>query len=171
MKIREQLLVEHSKKNTELIASYIGINKSLVKELIDLFINDTYRVGQRAAWVVASIHDAHPELLWTHYKRMILKMRESSHDAIKRNVLRCLANSNFPSDLHGELADQCFTYLQDPKEAIAIKVHAMRVLAKVCDSFPEFKHELKLIIEDQLPFGSAGFKSCAKKVLKQITKE
>ncbi len=171
MDIREQLLLEHSKTNTERIANYIGTDNTRVKQLVNLFIHDEYRVGQRAAWVIASIHDNYPDLLLPHYKVMVDKMRENGHDAIKRNVLRCLANSNFPENLHGELADQCFTYLQNPQEAIAIKVHAMRVLAKVCIHFPELKNELKLVIEDQMPHGSTGFKNCARKVLKQITKE
>ncbi len=37
-----------------------------------------------------------------------------------------------------------------------------------CKKYSEIKTELKLIIEDQLPHQSAGFKSRAKMVLKQL---
>ena len=36
--------------------------------------------------------------------------------------------------------------------------------------YPEIKTELKLLIEDQLPHQSTGFKSRAKMVLKQLEK-
>jgi hypothetical protein len=45
----------------------------------------------------------------------------------------------------------------------------MTVLANIIDDQPDMKKELKLILEDQLPYGSAAFKSRGNKVLKKIT--
>jgi hypothetical protein len=54
------------------------------------------------------------------------------------------------------------------KEPIAVKVFSMTVLANLSKSSPDIKKELRIAIEDQLPYGSAGFVSRAKKVLKEI---
>ena len=89
MKLREEILKEHSKAQCTKIVKWVGSNQQRFDELFDLFLNDEYRVVQRAAWPV---------------------------------------------------------------------------------SYPEIKPELKLIIEDQLPHQSAGFKSRAKMVLKQLSK-
>ena len=66
--------------------------------------------------------------------------------------------------------DICFKYLGSPKEALAVKVFSMSVLGNLAKKYPEIKSELKLIIEDQLPEQTAGFKSRAKKVLDQLGK-
>jgi len=43
----------------------------------------------------------------------------------------------------------------------------MSAIANLTANYPEIMPELKLLIEDQLPHQSAGFKSRAKKVLKE----
>ena len=64
--------------------------------------------------------------------------------------------------------DICFKFLESPTEALAVKVFSMGVLGNLATIYPEIKTELKLIIEEQLPNQTAGFKSRAKKVLKQL---
>ena len=44
----------------------------------------------------------------------------------------------------------------------------MSVLLKIVRRYPELKQELKQLIEDQMPFGSAGFVSRGKRVLKAL---
>jgi len=44
------------------------------------------------------------------------------------------------------------------------------VLGNLAKYYPEIKTELQLIIEDQLPYQTAGYKSRANKVLKQLAK-
>ena len=52
MNIRKALLQEHSKPQTMRIVKYIGTNKDHFKELINLFLNEEYRITQRASWAV-----------------------------------------------------------------------------------------------------------------------
>jgi hypothetical protein len=56
----------------------------------------------------------------------------------------------------------------DPKEAIAIRCSSMSILEKICNRIPELQPELRLILEEQLEHGSAGFKSRAKRVLSRL---
>ena len=51
---------------------------------------------------------------------------------------------------------------------MAVRVFSMSVLARIAHDQPELKNELKIMIEDQLPFGSAAFLARARKVLKQL---
>jgi hypothetical protein len=41
-------------------------------------------------------------------------------------------------------------------------------LQNLAKDYPEIKTELKLLIEDQLPHQTAGFKSRGKKILKEL---
>jgi hypothetical protein len=108
-------------------------------------------------------------LLTPHIEKLILNLQhENLHDAIKRNTVRVLQNANIPESLHGILVDICFKYLQNPSEAIAIKVFSMTILFNLTNYYPELKDELKFVLEEQFPFQSAGFRSRAGKILKQI---
>ena len=68
----------------------------------------------------------------------------------------------------GEAADICFGYLVDHKETIAVRVFAMTVLGNICRREPDLGIELRLVIEEELPYASAGFKSRAKKILAEL---
>ncbi|HEY5749370.1 MAG TPA: hypothetical protein VIU12_25055 [Chryseolinea sp.] len=90
------------------------------------------------------------------------------HDAVKRNTLRLLQYSELPKRLHGRVADLCFQYLQSKREPIAVKAFSLTVLQRIVEVQPELGSELKIIIEDQLPYASPAFRSRAMKVLKTI---
>jgi hypothetical protein len=95
--------------------------------------------------------------------------KQDAHVAVKRNIMRLLQDIEIPKQLYGTLTDKCFT-LMDPKETIAVRVFSMSVLASIAKQEPDLKRELRIVIEDQLPYASAGFLSRAKKVLKEISR-
>jgi hypothetical protein len=140
-------------------------------ELFDLFLQDEYLVVQRAAWPVSYCVDAHPQLISKHWKTLLENLKKPGrHDAVKRNSIRLMQDIDLPEKYHGEIMDLCFRYLESPAEALAVRIFSLSVLGNLATHYPEIKAELKLIIEDQLPHQSAGFKSRAKKVLKQLNK-
>lgn len=73
-----------------------------------------------------------------------------------------------PKKYHGIIMKICFTCLESPTETLAVKVFAMTVLGNLAKQYPEIKTKLKLLIEEQLPNQTAGFKSRGKKILKQL---
>lgn len=168
MDIRKELIREHSNDNARAIANYIGHDADRFAQLVDLFLYDDARVVQRAAWVVSKCADAHPDLLTPHLSAMIKNLQNEVQVAVRRNTLRVLQNIEIPEDLLGILAERCFGYMEDPKEPIAVKVFAMTNLYNICQKEPDLANELKLLIEQQLPYASAGFKSRAKKILPHL---
>jgi hypothetical protein len=54
------------------------------------------------------------------------------------------------------------------KQPIAVRVFSMTVLCNLAGKLPELKNELIPLIEDQMPYGSAGFISRGRKVLKDL---
>ncbi len=171
MNLRNEILQEHSKAQCTKIVKWVGRSQQRFDELFHLFLNDEYRVVQRAAWPVSYCVDAHPALISKHWKALMDNLKKTTlHDAVKRNSIRLMQDIELPEEHHGEIMDICFKYLESPTEALAVKVFSMSVLANLAKYYPEIKVELKLIIEDQLPHQSAGFKSRAKTVLKQLQK-
>lgn len=166
MDIERELLKEHSKRQTTLVVNYIGKDQKRFNELVKLFLDGPYRVTQRAAWPLSYCVEACPALIKPHLKSVLNMLdKQDAHVAVKRNILRFLQGIEIPKRFYGTVTVKCFR-LMDPKETIAVRVFAMTVLANIAREEPDLKKELRIVIEDQLPFASAGYIARAKKVLK-----
>ncbi len=169
MDLKKTLLQEHSKAQTNKLVAYINNDPVKFKKLMELFFNDTYRVTQRAAWPMSICAEQNPALIEPYLKKMIINLKEANM-AVKRNTVRALQFIDIPARLQGIAVNQCFDLLNDPKEAIAVKVFAMTVVANICEKQPDLANELRIYIENQLPIGSAGFISRGKKILSRLEK-
>ncbi len=172
MNIREQLLTIHSKINSLKIAAYIRKNPKHFKDLIDLvYINEPI-ISQRASWVMSICMDEQPELFDNYIQTILIHFPYSNfHDSVKRHSLKVLQNINIPNNELGKLIDDCFNLIHSNSEAVAVKVYAMDFIFNNCKNEPDILNELKLEIENQLPYSSAGFKSKANKIIKYINKK
>lgn len=163
------ILKEHSKPQRDKIVAYVGNDPEKFAELVEVFLQGPYRITQRSSWPLSYLVEQHPELLRPHWKKILaFASKPGIHDAVKRNVLRMFQFVQVPKVYQGRVADLCFRFLADTKEPVAIRVFAMTVLANIARVVPELKNELIPIIEDQLPYASAGFLSRSRKVLKQL---
>ena len=169
MDLTKALLKEHTKAQMTKIVDYVGQNKARFKVLVEVYLAGPYRVTQRAAWPLSYCVERHPGLVNPHLKRLLDFLDEPGiHNAVKRNTLCLLQYIELPKRLHGRVANLCFQYLQSKGEPIAVKAFALTVLQHIVEVQPELGGELKIIIEDQLPYASPAFRSRAMKVLKAI---
>ncbi len=169
MDIRRSLEKGHSKTNTQTIVNYIGSDKVKFSHLMDVYLAGPYRITQRAAWPMSICAEVHPELIHPYLKKILnFCERPDVHDAVKRNTVRILQFISIPRKHQAQVINLCFKFLQDKKEPIAVRVFAMSVLGDLTLEQPDLKNELVVLIEDELPYASAGFTSRARKVLKKI---
>ncbi len=169
MNLEAEILKEHSKRQSVRIANWVGSDKRRFRELMDLFLKGDYRITQRAAWIVKHCADEHAELVNPYLGKMIDRMLEPGvHSAVRRNVLRILQDVDVPRQIAGKIATVCFEMLGSAKEPIAVKVFSMTVLANIARREPDLKREIYILIEQQMPTGSAGFRSRGRKILKQL---
>lgn len=170
MNLEKALLAEHSRVQAEKIAKYINKDSARFKTLMDVFFSNKYILTQRAAWVMSICVRKHPGLITPFLKKMIYNLEKPVHDAVKRNTVRILQEIDIPDKLIGKTADSCFALLTKPSEAIAIKAFSMTVLLNITKKEPDLKNELRIIIEDQMPYAKAAFLSRGKKTLKELEK-
>lgn len=169
MDIKTALEENRSKEQILRIRDYIGTDTTRFDELMQLIFHSESPIPQRASWTMMHCADAHPELLTPYLGRLFQHLRqEGLHDSIKRNSLRALQKVDLPEQVMGEAADICFAYLANPNEAVAIRVFSMNVLWNICKKEPDLSNELKLLIEEFMPYGSTGFKNRGNKILKAI---
>ncbi len=169
MNLKENLPERYSKEDFKEIIDWINGSHEHFAELMEIFFDGNTRKNQYAASVMIHCADEWDYLLNPYLERLILNLQNDGlHDAIKRNTVRVLQDVEIPENLHGIITDICFKYLQNPSEAIAIKVFSMTIIHNLTKKYPELKEELKFILEEQLPFQSAGFRSRAGKILRDL---
>jgi len=169
MDLKKRLDLGQTKTQTDELVDYVNGIPNRFKKLVEVYLKGPYRTTQRAARPLSICVEKWPYLIDPHLKKLLDRLQKPGiHDAVKRNTMRLLQFIDIPKCYHGQVADLCFEYLQNPKIAVAIRVFSMTVLSNVIEGQPEMKRELKLILEDQLPYGSAAFKSRGIKVLKKI---
>jgi len=168
MNLREEILREHSKRQTVRLAKWVGENKKRFDLLMKLFFHDEYRVVQRSAWIVKYVADDHPEWIKLYLKQMLEYCKQPVHDAVKRNVIRVLTEIEIPKKLQGLAATICFDFLSSQQEPLAVKVFSMTVLANLAEREPDLKHELVTLIEEQMDWEKPGFRARGKKILAKL---
>ena len=174
MNLKTAILQEHSKKQTQKIVSYIGGDKEKFATLMQLFFQDESLVIQRSAWVISNCCDKNPKLILPYLDVVISYLSKPNiPDAAKRNFLRVLQFTEVPEELMGKLISVCFSFFENQKEAIAIRVFSMSVLANAAIKYPDLKIELIALIE--LEFEQEKIKpamaSRGKKVLKILSQK
>lgn len=165
MDIKKILQANHGKETANQIAEYIGNNSSRFDQLMQLFFSRDYPLCQRAAMAVGHTSDKNLSLIEPYLDDIILILETNPPVALKRNIVRLLQKITIPASLLERVTNVCFEFLMSKKEPVAVKVFAMTVLANICKKETGLSNELRLIIEEQLPYASAGFKSRACKIL------
>jgi hypothetical protein len=169
MNLKQFLPERYSKEDFKEIIDWINGSHEHFAELMEIFFDGNTRKNQYAASVMIHCIDEWDYLLNPYLEKLILNLQNDGlHDAIKRNSVRVLQDVEIPEKLHGSMVDICFKYLQNPSEAIAIKVFSMTIIHNLTKDYPELIEELKFILEEQMPFQSAGFRSRAGKILRSL---
>lgn len=169
MNLEAEILKEHSKRNTQRLAKWIGNDKKRFEQLMDIVLKGEYRVTQRGAWIVRHCAELHPSLIKPYINKMIDRMLEPGmHVAVKRNIVGILQDVEIPKRLVGKIATICFDLLASQQEPIAVKCFSMTVLANIAQQEPELRNEIRLLIEQQMPWGTAGFRSRGKRILREL---
>ena len=169
MNIVQEVLREHSRAMRDRVVRYVGKNPARFKELVAIFLKGPYRVTQRASWPLSYSVERHPELIKPHLNRIIKNLETPGiPDFAKRNTIRLLQFIRIPISLQGPVVSICFGYLNSPKETVAVRVFSMTVLASIAMKRTELKQELRIIIEDKLPYESPAFISRARRILKEL---
>ena len=170
MKLRKQILKEHSKRNCNKIVNWVGNDKNNFAELMNLMLYDEYRVAQRAAYAVSFSVREHPALIKPWFGKMIKKMGDkTAHDAIRRNALRIFEDVDIPEKYCGILFEMSNNYLYDLKEPIAVRAFSISVMYNIAKKFPDLQNEVKINAEGFLHCGIPALEARGRNTLKALS--
>ena len=168
MNLKEGLLKEHSLVQATIISSWAIESKTNLKHLMQVFFGKDKILVQRASWAASKAYDLKPEWFDTYLLQLITCLDKPIHGSVRRNSLRIMQTMHIAEEYQSQLIDTLFELLSDPKEESAVKAFALTVAYNIVKLYPEIGKELKIIIEDQLPYASPSFKSRVNKIIKKL---
>jgi len=161
---------EHSKKQTLKIAAFIGDDPVKFRLLIDELFSGEKVVSQRASWVLSTCAEKNATLVIPYHKKLLSLLDLKAHPAVKRNIVKVMQFQSVQQNAKGMLAGKMFALLNSNEEPVAVKAYSLTVLFNLCLKYPGLIPELKLAIDHQLPYSSAGFRARSKKVMAGLEK-
>lgn len=152
------------------IAGYIGDDPSRFGDLMKLVFGDEALLAKRASWVIPHCTERYPHLIQPYLAELVNNLAKPDlNDSIARSTVKILAElDEIPEDLQGVALQHCFDLLLDPKTAVAIQVHAMQTIFNISRNEPDLLGELREVIGERMPYGTAGFKARGRRLLKDI---
>ena len=84
--------------------------------------------------------------------------------------MRIFNDVAIPEKWQGLAAERAFAFLGSADEPIAVRAFSMTVLFNIGKEQPDLLPELRLMIEDLLPYGSPGIKSRGRRTIQAIDK-
>lgn len=169
MNIHEALKSGHSLALAQEIAAYACSSPKRFNELMRCFMSDEYRIAQRAAWSVSWAARKKPAMIMPHVAELVAQLsRKNVHNAVIRNTVRILEEIEIPESFHGEVMNACFSFVESPTVAPAIKAFSLTILYRLSAQYPEIRPELKLIIEEKWDNETPAFRSRGRKILDKL---
>jgi hypothetical protein len=170
MNIEEALMMGKSGYMSAAVYQYVANNPSSMKQLMDCFFSHDMRLSQRSVIPIGKIAAKHSKMLEPYIKQMLKAQEKPYNTAIRRNVIRTIMLMDLPEKYRGQVFDICLQYVNDVKEAIAVRAFAIAICGDMCKHYPELKVELIETLELHENFGSPGFRSQAKRVKRELQK-
>lgn len=170
MRNYESKLVDSSRLIADILVADIGQDQDRFKEMLELTLLDRYPLSMRAARIIALCTEKCPFLINSHLPLLLEKLPALKVEGVRRGLLKILAENqlNLNEEQTGLLTDMAFTWLEDTREAIAIRYYSMEIILQVCRLYPELKKELYFILKGLVNESSPGISSKSKAILKEL---
>lgn len=149
---------------TQLISEQVNLD-----EYLELLYEE-HPLGMRFIWVLGEVCERAPELIAPVLPRFFAIRQDLKFPGYDRSLAKWFWLCGIPEEIEGEVVEQLFEWMLDPQIKVAVKVFSMSALADIAKKYPELGAELRLIIEEQIEDGSAGYKSRGRKVLAKLDK-
>jgi len=168
--LHKRILDIKSKEHVHAIVRDIKAKIYTMQDLMELYFGEHKRTTQYSSWIITHIAEKHIHLIRPYFKKMVENLEGNTNYTVVRNTIRAFQFAEIPEELEGILIDKCFEYLFEKKYPVAVKAFSIGVAEKIVMKHPELKEELILLLEEQIPYGSSGFKARAGKALKKLRK-
>jgi len=149
------------------VIDYIGSSAERLDELMNLVLGDEDRLSINASWVLYHALDVEALDFTNYVERSIDPMLRPANPMIERGLLKMFqVIERWPEERFSEIVDHMMAIIMNTNSMIAAQALSMEALWKHLQPYPELINELMIVVEEGVPYGSAGYKAKARKILK-----
>ena len=146
--IEDFILNNISKDNIDAIIKSDKVNQEMIDTLWDFSISNKHPQSWRAAWMLFHLlNNRNKEYIRPYLNQMLDLLNTFTHNGQKREIMKIILLFDVEEIEMGKAVNICFDILINPKEALAVRVHAMQILFNISKLEPDLKPELKDVIE------------------------
>jgi hypothetical protein len=148
------------------------LSDNLVSELIKFALEKDQLLSSRAMWVLSHASDIDYNCIKPYHTILIDHLKTKDlHDGVIRNILRLYQKKSVPENKESFMLDKCYSFIQNPSFAIAIRAFAITVVFNISKTYPELLQELKIVLSHMnISEEGPGIRARVKNTLKDIDK-
>ena len=171
MTLSELILSDYNRVHADFVADYIITNPELMPEMLELVFKLEEPLSRRAAWSFRIISQKKVSIVEPFVNELINKIRDVNDVPILKLILAVLVETDIPQEYHGEILQFTSEILTDSNSSIASLIYSMDIFYKLSLKEPDLLNELRLMLEQILPYGSPGVKNKCGRLIRRITKQ
>ncbi len=170
--LEDYLVNNISSENIQQIRKSEKVNQQMVDTLWIIVKSNKHPQAWRAAWSLFHIlsYKNNFELMRMYLNEIIEILPSFKHNGQKREMMKVILLFDAKDIEMGTIIDLCFEYLFSPKEALAVRVHAMQIIYNISEIEPDLKPELKAVLEIVMQETSPALKGRGRMLLKKLNK-
>jgi hypothetical protein len=165
--LAESLVTEDTEENRKYWADYIISNNIPILSLAEIIHADK-KTAMRFSWMVGDICEKAPAIVYPAIIKFFSERARIKIPNYDRSLAKMFWLSGVPEEIEGEAIDELFKWLSDPVINVSTKVYSMEALNKLGIKYPDLKHELKLVLEEEFDRNTIAFKKRADKLLRSL---
>lgn len=166
--IRELVLRIRYARQKESFADYFIKNPDQVDPLVNLIIEmEPYPLKEYASWILLHLAKSGKVRLQKYYPELVNVIFKTSDQSVLRNVVNCISLLEHSTYRESELIDLLISFIQNPKNKVALQVYSIYTLLRFVQLYPELKDEIRQIIELNAEGKSAAYQIALRNFLIQ----
>lgn len=153
----------------------INQTKALVLEqpevlgtFFEVFYISPFRVSHHIGNAILACIQEDAALIRPYLSKMVTELQQDPPIWVQRQLLRILNQITIPVEHQGVMFELCFELFGNPMEPIAIRHYSLGILYSIVKEIPELGHELKLVLEEHMPYLSRGVAQKGRKILAKL---
>ena len=141
----------------------------LLDSLVTLVVDNDPVYSHRSSWALnVAVKDLGVSVVKYYPALIDLLLKDKVGSGVDRNLLHILELKHMKEDDQGFFVDRCFTFLEDPNCAVAVRCLAMYHLRDFAANNQELISELIAFLDMDLVEEKAAFRAAKRKVLKEL---
>ena len=157
-----ELRTSMHKKDIEHIAEYVRAHENEMKKMVKLALSDDMTPSMKASWILSTASVQQKGCANKYVDLIIESLNEIKVSGTRRELLKTLLHSDFlDSEKLGALVDTLMLFMRRTHDDLAVSYNALKLMKKICKSYPELKPELDETIRQNIEQGSETWRKLA----------